>query len=284
MRNGKTPLTAPVLTFFAALMLAIGLSDEARSQQNMFQRLVGQWRDLTTHDTIIITSRGEVFAQGGQISGAVAALTGNEFAFENQQTRCVFNIAFLADGSTDWGLTFEKTPSSCPKGGLFYKIGDDPTKVAIDFRSVFTAAFGEYIPLGMTWFDFDRTFNSEGGKLKETADYFQIDHVFSQNFSQEGGDRYIREVSFDKSMLKVTWIGYNEYSRLASGQCGGTNLQERYFELASGLGLSVYYKDKVFQSGGVDLDTWVSSSYDILIEFSRSQTCTDVIVIGRGHR
>lgn len=89
---------------------------------SVFEKLVGSWRDLRSHATITITRYGNVSTSSskglfGRVNNSIAS--GGNFIFENDRTRCVYDIAFLRGGATDWGLISETLEGSCPKGGIF---------------------------------------------------------------------------------------------------------------------------------------------------------------------
>ena len=105
----------------------------AFAQENIFPRMIGKWREINTATTIVIEPDGRVFSQGGPISGQVerSIIGGGNFAFENKNYRCVYDIQPLGGGSSSsWGLRFEKMPDTCPKTGLYVKIDGDEQREA----------------------------------------------------------------------------------------------------------------------------------------------------------
>jgi hypothetical protein len=98
----------------------------AFAQENIFPRMVGKWRELATATTIIVEPDGAVFAQGGPFYGQIERSIegGGNFAFENRENRCVYDIAFLENGGSSWGLRHETKPGTCPKTGNFVKISE----------------------------------------------------------------------------------------------------------------------------------------------------------------
>jgi hypothetical protein len=83
----------------------------AQAQENVFPRLVGEWREPTTATSVIIRSDGNVFTRtSSPISGSVAgSITGGgNFTFENEKAQCSYNIALYDDDTkANWGLANE---------------------------------------------------------------------------------------------------------------------------------------------------------------------------------
>lgn len=108
--------------FFVSLF-----STSALSQENVFPRMVGTWRDITNGQTIIIEKDGTVFSKGLSINGAVERSIdgGGNFAFEGGAKRCAYDIVFLGApmaGATNWALTAERLPGTCFKIATFIRI------------------------------------------------------------------------------------------------------------------------------------------------------------------
>ena len=113
---------SPLRLLLVILALAFG-SAPCLAQFTDFSRdLIGTWRDLQTHLTIVITSDGDVFAQGDEgLQGRVGTTIsgGANFEFENETTHCAYNVAFLKIGNTDWKLEAPVSSSNCPPSGIF---------------------------------------------------------------------------------------------------------------------------------------------------------------------
>jgi TPR repeat protein len=110
----------------------LGFSLAAEAQENVFPRMVGEWRELNTATTVIIKPDGSVFSKGGPLRGAVqrSITGGGNFSFENEKAQCSYDIVLLAEDTTaSWGLKNETiTPGSgaepgfCLKNGHFMRI------------------------------------------------------------------------------------------------------------------------------------------------------------------
>jgi hypothetical protein len=107
----------------------------AAAQENIFPKMIGKWRELTSATTVIVESDGKVYSAGSTIYGTVERSVegGGNFAFENENTRCVYDILFLGPpllGAASWGLRSEKKPGSCFKTGTFVKAADAEKQAA----------------------------------------------------------------------------------------------------------------------------------------------------------
>lgn len=124
--------------FVVAFFLSCGsylhpLPQEARADpfKDVSDKLIGEWRNTDQHFTIIISETGDVFTQGAPLAGSVqrSPVGGGNFEFAGKNLKCNYSIAFLSDGTSDWGLVAEADSGSCPKGGRYVRTAkfDDPS-------------------------------------------------------------------------------------------------------------------------------------------------------------
>lgn len=120
--------------FVRALVLVVAalVCRPAVAQENVFQRMVGEWREVNTATTVIISPDGGVFAKTGPIRGSVerSITGGGNFSFENEKAKCSYDIVLLDDDTkASWGLVNEKihedggaSPGYCLKTGNLFRI------------------------------------------------------------------------------------------------------------------------------------------------------------------
>lgn len=112
----------------------VALVEAAFAQENFFPRLVGEWREINTATSIIISEDGAVFSRSpddpihGQVERSIMA--GGNFALENDRVRCAYDIVMLkGDTESSWGLRSEMLKpgaalerGSCPKSGHYIRV------------------------------------------------------------------------------------------------------------------------------------------------------------------
>jgi hypothetical protein len=116
-------------SIFSILACAFVVPDPANAQGNQFQELVGTWKNTNADVTIVIGQDGSVHSQDGGLSGTMQRSVGGGRSFVIQGRRndqspaeCVYDISYVEDKTSDWGLKKESPIGACLKGGRFVKV------------------------------------------------------------------------------------------------------------------------------------------------------------------